>query len=95
MSRANIEQRLTTLERELAALRETVSGEKEPWWKRTWVNTPEDIAAMDEADRLGREWRESFRPKNAPSMIAKAKAVRQAAAKPKVKAVVKKAKPKK
>jgi hypothetical protein len=60
---AQLALRVAKLEEELAQfrldLKEVAGG---PWWDRvsgTFANDP----AFEEAMRLGREWRESFRPK--------------------------------
>ncbi len=67
MTTISIEERLTALEKELAQLKEQIAKEKAqvaiPWWEKiagTFANSEE----YDEAMRLGREYRESLRPKD-------------------------------
>lgn len=58
---AKLETRVTTLERELASLKEQVASQKLPWWKANpgqFANDP----IYDEAMKLGRAYRESLRP---------------------------------
>ena len=61
----SIERRLAALEEEVARLKERLDaadGPKKDWTKEiagTFANDP----AFEEAMRLGRRWRESFRPK--------------------------------
>jgi hypothetical protein len=63
MSSASVEQRLTVLEEELAAIKETLAstGQERPWWRRI-VGVYQDDSTFEESARLGREWRESFGP---------------------------------
>ena len=67
MSTAELEKRVTALEREMAELRAKI--EIPPDSPNRWVeeiagtfSSPEDVAAFDEAMRLGRKWRASQRP---------------------------------
>lgn len=67
MAETSLEERLAALEVEVAQLKQRLEGEQPPdavpWWKKivgTFANDPE----YDEAMRLGREYRESFRPKD-------------------------------
>ncbi len=65
MTTAQLERRLAALEAELSQLRAVLEEKASPdqlGWRRiigSFANDP----AFDEAMRLGREWRESFRPK--------------------------------
>jgi hypothetical protein len=65
MAALSLKQRVEALEAEVARLKAKVegkTGDSEPWWERiagTFANDP----IYEEAMRLGREWRESFRPK--------------------------------
>jgi Protein of unknown function (DUF1192) len=65
MASAELEQRVAALEAEVARLKEKLESDAKPalpWWEKifgTFANDP----AHKEAMRLGREWRESFRPK--------------------------------
>jgi len=67
MSSADLETRVSALEAELAKLKaeiSTSSGRQGLWWDEIsgiFANDP----AFEEAMRLGRKWRESFRPKPA------------------------------
>jgi hypothetical protein len=56
-------QRLDELEKQVSELTKRLPPE-EPGWKKVWgIFGPEDTEAFDEAMRLGREYRESLRPK--------------------------------
>lgn len=60
----SLEQRLAALEAEVARLREKVEAipvEDGRWWNKI-AGTFADDPIYEEAMRLGREWRESFRP---------------------------------
>jgi hypothetical protein len=65
MTKAQLERQVHVLEEQVARLKaelEEVRGPQVPWWQKitgSFANDP----AFDEAMRLGREWRESFRPK--------------------------------
>ena len=68
MSPDNLEKRVIAIEAEVAKLKAklaTVSGEDVPWW-RHMSGIFADDPAFEEAMKLGREWRESFRPKPRP-----------------------------
>jgi hypothetical protein len=59
--RASLETRVAVLEQQMILLKQSVVPAKEPWWRRvTGILT--DDATLDEAMRLGREYRESLRP---------------------------------
>jgi hypothetical protein len=66
MAVLTVEERLTTLEREVEQLKARLAAEKPmsavPWWEQlfgAFADSPE----YEEATRLGREYRESLRPK--------------------------------
>jgi hypothetical protein len=65
MSAIPLEQRVATLELELARLKAKIEAKEKtstPWWRQiadTFANDP----LYEEAMQLGRKWRESFRPK--------------------------------
>jgi hypothetical protein len=65
MAAPSLKQRVEALEAEVACLKAKVEGpacDARPWWDKiagTFANDP----IYEEAMRLGREWRESFRPK--------------------------------
>lgn len=65
MTAIPLEDRVSALEAEVARLRAKVEGDAppaKPWWKQirgAFANDP----AFEEAMRLGREYRESLRPK--------------------------------
>jgi hypothetical protein len=72
MARVTLKERVAALEAEIARLQaenvrltatiEELGGDTRPWWEKiagSFANDP----AFEEAMRLGREWRESFRPK--------------------------------
>ncbi len=56
-------QRLEELERQVAELTKRLPPEEPGWKKIVGIFGPEDTKAFDEAMRLGREYRESLRPK--------------------------------
>jgi hypothetical protein len=64
MNTMKLEKRVAALEAEVAKLKEIVdnSKPKEPWWKEI-VGAFRGDPAFLEAMRLGREYRESLRPK--------------------------------
>lgn len=66
MANTTIEERLTALEAEVQRLkqeRNATSEKPQPWWEKIW-GTFKDDEAYEEAMRLGREYRESLRPKD-------------------------------
>jgi hypothetical protein len=65
MASDDLEQRVAKLEAEMAKLKVelgTASAKQYPWWREIAGSFADD-PAFEEAMRLGREWRESFRPK--------------------------------
>ena len=65
MNTPKLEERIAALEAEVARLKEIVSNSKAetPWWKKITGAFRGDPAFL-EAMRLGREYRESLRPKS-------------------------------
>lgn len=67
MATAPVQERLAVLEVEVAQLKARLEGEqlknKMPWWERRF-GAFEDDPEYDESLRLGREYRESLRPKD-------------------------------
>lgn len=64
-SAASVEERLVALEREVARLRCKVEGQEQgerAWWKQI-AGTFENDPYYAEAMKLGRQYRESLRPK--------------------------------
>lgn len=71
MSVPEIEQRVTALENEVTQLKrklEEVTNPASPWWREIY-GTFADDPLHEEAIRLGREYRESLRPKPAKRTI--------------------------
>ena len=65
MTKAQLESRVAALEEEVGQLkaeREEAQSAMQPWWQRI-SGTFADDPAHFEAMRLGREWRDSFPPK--------------------------------
>lgn len=65
MASVELEQRVAALEAEMARLKEKLEGTskpEQPWWRQI-AGTFADDPIYEEAMRLGREYRESFRPK--------------------------------
>ncbi|HEV3255817.1 MAG TPA: hypothetical protein VG013_02950 [Gemmataceae bacterium] len=65
MATVSLKDRVAALEAEVARLRAKVEGAADasvPWWDKI-AGTFAGDAIYEEAMRLGREWRESFRPK--------------------------------
>lgn len=67
MSASSMETRLTALEAEVAALKKQINDGKDnrPWWQQISGAFQGDKAFL-EAMKLGREYRESLRPKPKP-----------------------------
>jgi hypothetical protein len=67
MAQPTIEERLTALESEVAELRNKVATDEKteeiPWWHKI-RGAFKDDPDYEEAMRLGREYRESLRPKD-------------------------------
>jgi len=67
VSSETLESRLTAVERELAELKELVAGNKSQsavaWWEKMFGSFA-DSEGFEEAVRLGKEYRESLRPKD-------------------------------
>jgi hypothetical protein len=65
MATRSLEERVAALEAEAAELKQSVGATSEthkPWWEKIW-GTSKDDPHYEEAMRLGREYRESLRPK--------------------------------
>ena len=67
MATETLEARLSVVEQELAQLKQKIQAETPPaslpWWEQIF-GTFADSEAHEEATRLGREYRESLRPKD-------------------------------
>lgn len=66
MATGSLEERVAALEAELARLKQERMGtasHQQPWWAEIW-GTFKDDPIYAEAMRLGREYRESLRPKD-------------------------------
>ena len=67
MASITLEERVKTLETELAEVKKQLtkelSAERVPWWEKIY-GTFAESEEYDEAMRLGREYRESLRPKD-------------------------------
>ena len=66
MSMLSLEERVAALEAEVARLKQerlSAAEAKKPWWAEIW-GTFKDDPEYEEAMRLGREYRESLRPKD-------------------------------
>jgi hypothetical protein len=58
--------RVAALEVEVARLKETIQGpsaKEDPWWRQIWGSFAND-PMYEDAMSLGREYRESLRPKS-------------------------------
>ena len=67
MASETVEARLSALEREIAQIKRllrTKPGTSEPWWERI-AGVFEDDPVFEQAMKLGREYRESLRPRRA------------------------------
>lgn len=68
MAAGTVEERLTAVETELERLKQTLLPEpivmKIPWWEQRF-GAFADSKEYEEAERLGREYRESLRPMGA------------------------------
>jgi hypothetical protein len=62
MATETLEKRLTAVEEELATLKKQLNGRRRPAWENIF-GTFADSEGFEEAVRLGREYRESLRPK--------------------------------
>jgi hypothetical protein len=62
MSELSIEERLRALENDVAELKRHLGLPSKPWWQEISGVFAGDKAFL-EAMKLGREWRESLRPK--------------------------------
>lgn len=65
MASAALEQRVAALENELARLKSKVEGSEsgsKPWWERI-AGTFENDPVYEQAMKLGREYRNSLRPR--------------------------------
>jgi hypothetical protein len=71
MATATLEERMAALEKELAQLKQQLHVETPspiiPWWEKI-AGTFANSENYDEAMRLGREYRESLRPKDDEEM---------------------------
>ena len=67
MEATSLEERVAAVEAELAQIKRRLDGEPPvppvPWWERIF-GTFADSEGFEEATRLGREYRESLRPKD-------------------------------
>ena len=63
MAQSSLKHRMDVLEQELLKLKEQIKTPSEkPWWEELF-GVYKDDPAFEEAMRLGREYRESLRPK--------------------------------
>jgi hypothetical protein len=76
MATPKLEDRVAALEAEVAKLKAMLQGEKpssDPWLEHVWGSFAND-PIYEEAMRLGREYRESLRPKpRKPRKVTKSK----------------------
>ena len=67
MATVTLEERITAMEHEIAELKQQLKAEKQPahlpWFEQIF-ETFANSEAHEEATRLGREYRESLRPKD-------------------------------
>jgi hypothetical protein len=71
MATGTLEERMAAVEQELAQLKQKLQAETPPaplpWWEQIF-GTFANSEAHEEATRLGREYRESLRPKDDEKM---------------------------
>ena len=72
MTAETLEQRVAAVEQELARLKQQLQAETSPaplpWWEQIF-GTFANSEAHEEATRLGREYRESLRPRDDEEII--------------------------
>ena len=63
MAGGTMEARLSALEREMAQIKRLLQSRAEPWWERI-AGVFEDDPVFEQAMMLGRQYRESLRPRS-------------------------------